>query len=405
MKYAPYSSSRLDSATCGYLFYHTYVEPRVDRKKIRSLPQDRGSAVHEILEYMAKAYKKDINHPFFTVPAETRYAKPKPTEEMQKAIQDAVNLYPASYQQIDVLESCAATFARRRLDIIDEETGVELMLAVKREGDTFVQCDFDDKKAIMRGKIDLLFFSDDAKGATIVDHKTQMNIEQADTFQMGVYAWLTSKCHPWLEEIESSLYFAQFGVHSEPVVWDKEDLARMEGEILSRIDIVESRTNWDPCPNHNCQYCDLVAECPALTNLVEVDKEKGFVMIKDDNVAILGDTNKAVYIAQMIKVLETYVNAARKTLRDHVKEFGPISIPGTLYEHRPKTEVDWKKANKIRWDLKKLLVDNGIDPVEYMGFSATFSKDLALIDNDKLRKEIFDKIPTKTSTTFKGYKM
>ena len=43
MKYGPYSSSRLDSATCGYLFYHTYVNPKKERGKVRTLPQDRGS--------------------------------------------------------------------------------------------------------------------------------------------------------------------------------------------------------------------------------------------------------------------------------------------------------------------------------------------------------------------------
>ena len=405
MKYAPYSASRLDSATCGYLFYHTYVEPRVDRKKIRSLPQDRGSAVHEILEYMAKKYKENIEHPFFTVPANSRFDKPRPTDEMQDVIQKAVNLFPASYQQLDVLENCACTFARRRMDTIDNETGVELMLSVKREGKEFIQCDFDDKDAILRGKIDLLFFNEDATGATIIDHKTQMNIEEADTFQMGVYAWLTSKCYPWLTEIESSLYFAQFGHYSAPSVWGSEDLCRMENELMSRISIIEDRDNWDACPNYNCQYCDLVGECPALKSLVEVDKENGIVMIRDDNTAILGNTNKAVYLGQMIKVLETYIASAKKNLKDHTKTFGPISIPGTLYEHRAKTEVNWDKANKNKEELCKILESHNVDPRNYMGFSSALSKKIALIENDSLKKKFFDAIPRKVATTFKGYKM
>lgn len=405
MKYAPYSSSRLDTAICGYQFFHTYVEPRLDKKKVRSLPQDRGSAVHEILEYMSKKYKENIEHPFFTVVEGNRFDRPKPTEEMQKVIQRAVNMYPASYQQIDVLEHCAMTWARRRLDTIDSETGVELMLAVKREGDDFVQCDFEDPEAILRGKIDLMFFNEDATGATIIDHKTQMNIEDADTFQMGVYAWLTSKCYPWLTEIESSLYFAQFGKYSEPVSWDKEDLDRMGDEIMARIEIVEAKNNWDACPHHNCQYCDFVAECPALKDLVEYDKETGAVMIRNDNTDILGDTNKAVYLGQMIKVMETYTKAAKKSLREHTKEFGPISIPGTLYEHRSKEDIDWKKANKIKEKLWKIMEDHNVDPLNFVGFSSELSKHIAFVDDDKLRKEFFDAIPRKMTTTFKGYKM
>ena len=172
MKYGPYSSSRLDSATCGYLFYHTYVNPRIDRKKIRSLPQDRGSAVHDILEYMTNKYKENINYPFFTVPTDNKLDKPTPTKEMITVIQNAVNKYPASFEQVDVLENCAIRYARRRPDNVDEETGVECMLAVKRDGDKLVQADFADPEAIMRGKIDLLFFSDDAKGAKIIrDHR------------------------------------------------------------------------------------------------------------------------------------------------------------------------------------------------------------------------------------------
>ena len=405
MKYGPYSSSRLDSATCGYLFYHTYVNPRIDRKKIRSLPQDRGSAVHDILEYMTNKYKENINYPFFTVPTDNKLDKPTPTKEMITVIQNAVNKYPASFEQVDVLENCAIRYARRRPDNVDEETGVECMLAVKRDGDKLVQADFADPEAIMRGKIDLLFFSDDAKGAKIIDHKTQMNIEDADTFQMGVYAWLTSKCYPWLEHIESSLYFAQFGVYSDAVLWTKEDLDRIEYEIMSKIEIVEARDNWDPCPNHHCQYCDLVGECPALESMVDKDPETGFIKVKDNNTKILGDPNKALLLAQRIKVLETYIGDAKKNLKKHVKDFGPLAIPGTIYEYRTKEDLNWDKANKKKGELKAILEKHGVDPIEYMGFSSTHSKKVALIENDNLRKEFFDNVPRKTSTTFRGYKM
>lgn len=405
MKYGPYSASRLDSATCGYLFYHTYVNPRTDRKKIRSLPQDRGSAVHDILEYMTGKYKENKDHPFFTVPAGNMLDRPTPTREMVEVIQNAVNKYPASFEQVDVLENCAIRYARRRPDNVDEETGVELMLAVKREGDQLVQAGFDDPDAVMRGKIDLLFFSDDAKGVKIIDHKTQMNIEEADTFQMGVYAWLTSKCHPWLDHIESSLYFAQFGVYSDSVLWTKEDLDRIEYEIMSKIDIVEARDNWDPCPNYHCQYCDLVGECPALKDMIDVNPETGFIKVKDDNTKILGDTNKAILLAQRIKVLETYVADAKKNLKSHIKEFGPLSIPGTIYEFRAKEDLNWDKANKNKKELKAILEKHNVDPIEYMGFSSTFSKKVALIEDDSLRKEFFGAIPRKTTTTFRGYKM
>jgi len=405
MKYGPYSSSRLDSATCGYLFYNTYVNPKKERGKVRTLPQDRGSAVHDILEYMTNQYKHDINYRFFTVPSDNKLDRPTPTKEMTTVIQNAVNKYPASFQQLDVLENCALRYARRRPDNIDSDTGVELMLAVKDEGGELVQAEFDDPKAIMRGKIDLLFFSDDAKGAKIIDHKTQMNIEEADTFQMGVYAWLTSKCHPWLEHIESSLYFAQYGVYSNPVIWTKEDLARMEDEILSKIDIVEARDNWDPCPNYHCQYCDLVGECPALKGMVDVHPETGFIKVKEDNVEVLGDTAKAIILGQRIKVLETYVTQAKKNLKEHVKNFGPISLPGLVYEFRDKEDLDWAKATKKRHELKAILEKHSIDPVEYMGFSSTVSKGLALIENDLAKKEFFEAVPRKVSTTFRGYKM
>ena len=270
----------------------------------------------------------------------------------------------------------------------------------------FVQCDYDDPKAFARGRADILMISDDTTHALIYDHKTQPNVEEADTFQMGIYAWVISKIYPFLDEVHTVLHFARYGKYSEPYIWTKEDLARIEDELVTRIAIVEGRTEWTATPHGKCQYCPFMSECPALAEYISINPENGEMTINSKDFKILGDTNKAVRMAGLLNVIEEITKEVKKELRNHVKlSESPIAIPGKIFEFRVDTKIHWDKVNKaLREDTYKVFKKHNIDPRDFMGFSQTFSTGVWRTGNEDLVKELSELFPRKNESSFKGYK-
>lgn len=432
IQHGPYSPSRLETAVCGYAFYEQYVKP--DRVKSASnLPQARGSAVHEVFE---KITQKLIQNPQATFS----------NAELQNWVAEAINRNPASYEETGAILEMARLYARRPPSTLTSDAGIELRLAIRPKLDAatgkqifypdpkvtelldldyqgraspyrdaqgnlipvmrpaFEECSYDDPKAIARGRADIMMISDDTTRALVYDHKTQPNIEDADTFQLGFYAWVISVLYPFLDNIHTVLHFARYGYYSDPFSWDRKQLFWIEDEVLTRIASIEARQTWDAIPNKQCQYCPLLVKCPAMEEFIQRD-EHGHVRVRSDNLKILGSTSKAVQIAGLINVLEETTNVAKKELRGHVKISGPIAIPGKVYEYRAEEGVDWDKVNKgLRENAYKVFEKYGVDPKNFMSFNQTASKGVWLTGNEALVKELAELFPRKASSKFAAYK-
>ena len=410
LKYGPYSPSRLDTATCGYLFSKQYVEKVLPRTE--NLPQARGSAVHEVFEQITACFK------------ENKYVFSD--KQVRKWCADAVNNHPASYMEVDEVLEMAQKYISTPPAIVTEDAEIELKMAVKPlinekgewatyqdtttfEGESltrykFVECDYEDPEAIGRGKADIFMVSDDTTTGLVYDHKTQPNIEEADTFQMGFYAWVTKMKYPFLDEIHTVLHFARYGKYSNPYVWTAQDLWKIEDQLLTRIGIIESRTFWSAVPYKNCQYCPIIAECPAMKEHVVID-ETGARKIHPTSLKVLGDTHKAVKVAGTLTVMQEFVKEASKEVREHVKDFGPIALPGKVYEYRADEGIDWDKVNKFkREQVYAIFEKHDIDPKSFMSFNQTASKSVWMTQNENLVKELSDILPRKISNRFDGYK-
>jgi hypothetical protein len=246
--------------------------------------------------------------------------------------------------------------------------------------------------------------SDDTTSALIYDHKTQMNIEPADTFQLGFYAWVIFNTYPFLDEIKTVLHFVRFGYYSDEHVWTRKDLQDIEDELLTRIQIVENRTEWGPTPHKNCQYCPFMTSCPKFEEFIEVF-DNGCYRVKKDNLHILGSLEKAIQVAGFINILEEALSCAKESLRGYVKASGPVAIPGKVYEFRGDESVNWDKVNKMKEDVYKVFEKHGVDPRRFMGFSQTFSKSVWVADKEELVRELSALLPKKVSTEFRGYKI
>lgn len=407
LKHGPYSPSRLDTGLCGHSFYNQYVRP--DRIKSKeNLPQARGSAVHEVFEEITK---KMIANPSYVFSH----------EEIRHWVSEAINRHPPAYEEIDAITSMSKEYIRRPPRILTRDAGVELKLAIKWDGvsmyddeingrierrPVFEECDYDDPEAFARGRADILLISEDATRAIIYDHKTQPNMEEADTFQMAFYAWVISRYYPFLSEISTIMHFARYAYYSDAYVWSKEQLFEVETQVMDRIYNIESRTSWTAVPNNKCQYCPFLTECPAMKEFIEVD-ESGHVRTRAESYKILNDVNKAVKIAGLINVLEDAISKAKDELRVYVKNSNHgIAIPGKVYEYRKTdTNIDWKKVNAMRDKIFPVFQKYGVDPMVFMGFSQTFSKSIWMTENEALVKELAVLFPRKLEVEFKGWKL
>lgn len=436
MKYGPYSPSRLETATCGYAFHRQYIDPAKPNKKYENLPQARGSAVHEVFEQITK---KLISNPNAVFSA----------DEIQTWVSEAVNRHPAAYPEMGQILEMAKLYIRKPPSTLTTDAGIELRLAIKplidpetgrqklnpdyklaemldeefrsrtqaqspyrtEQGDlipvmrpAFHECHYDDPEAFARGRADIMLISDDTTMALVYDHKTQPNVEDADTFQLGFYAWVISVIYPFLDNIQTVLHFARYGHYSEPFSWNRKQLFEIEDEVMTRVQNIETRVGWEATPNKNCQYCPFLMECPAMAEFMERDAN-GNVRVKADHLRILGDTNKAVRVAGLINVLDELMDRAKGELKEHVKNSGPIAIPGKVYEYRPSEGIHWDKVNKgLREQAYAVFEKHGVDPKAFMSFNQTASKGVWLLGNEALVQELSELFPRKVETKFGGYK-
>jgi hypothetical protein len=403
LKYGPYSPSRLDSGICGYSFYKTYVDPnREGRGRGLSVAADRGSAIHEVFEMITQRMVGGI-------------AKGEAVNfddaEIQQWCIEAINRNPASAMAVEEVLEMSRKYVHTPPYYLTGDAETEVNLAVKFDGydddgnPSFSECGYEDPQAFGRGKADIFMISDDTTEAHIIDHKTQPHIETADTFQMGFYAWVISKIHPYLERISTTLHFARYGKYSKPFVWTREMLLQHEDAIMTRVGAIEQRESWDAVPNKLCQYCGHIGECPAMRK--HVDRlEDGRIVAKPYNFRILGDANKAVEIAGTIHVMEEALKVAKKSLKEHVKNTSPVAIPGVTYMFKESNGVDWKQLNAepIKGKVDELFEKHGLKPAVIKVYTNEQLKNLWKTHGN-LWEELTSLMPRKPATKFEGVKV
>lgn len=415
LKYGPYSPSRLETGNCGFSFYHQYVNPDPAMKGVATVPQARGSIVHDVFEAMTKAFIANPDCKFTEGDVSQMLQdglerNPGSTEAMKELdvrleTLRALGHYPAGYSALEEIREMIQGYATNPPAKINQDSGVEERLAVKLVDGQFVECDYNDPDAFMRGRADIRTISDDTTTMTVYDHKTQMNIEPPDTFQFGCYAWVLSKIYPFIQRFESIHHFPRYRHYTHPFIWTKEHLEGIEATIMDRVSFIENRQTWEPTPHYGCQYCPVAYKCPAISD-VKYDDFGKIVEWDKQSMKTMGQVDRAVAVAGKIEVFSQLVSEGNKELREFVKQAGPIALPGKVFDYFPKEDVDWTKVNKsMKTEVMEVFKKHGVDPAKYMGFSATFSKGIWYEANEALVKELAALMPRKKSTEFKGKKM
>lgn len=390
LNHGPYSPSRLDRAVCRYAFGRQYIDKDPSVRDVETLPQARGSAVHEVLGHLTEEMLKE--------------KKTFKDDEIRSLVARSITAHPAAVQETREIFRMARAYLFNPPNPLYSDAVVEQALAVKMVGGSFQKCDYDDPDAFARGRIDIMMTADgDPTKAIVYDHKTQPNMEEADTFQLGFYAWLVFKTDLFVDEVQTILHFARYGKYSKPYVWRREELTEIEDEILTRIEVNESRTDRTATPNKHCQYCPYMAECPALAPYLEYDS-KGQLKPKKGVIKILGNTDKAVDILGVLYVLENLSKEMKKELRAHVEASeSPVAIPGVIFGPEVKAdEIDVDHLNKHqRPEVFEIFEKHKVDVRHFMVFSTPVLRKLWQAENPRLLAELSAVLKRQSSTEFR----
>lgn len=402
LQYGPYSPSRIDTANCGHAFYESYVLPKIEKSKNpnykhqrepENLAAARGSVIHEVFELVnAKLIQGSA---VFS------------NEEIRKWVREAVHDHPIAFQEMELIVSAVHLYIQRPPKNVPSDAMIEQKLALDMD---LNECDYDDPKALIRGRADLMWFNEDMS-ATILDFKTQPNIEEADTFQMGVYAFVVAKTYN-LKEVYTQIYFARYGKYSQKHLWTEESLALVEERIKASIEVIEWREKWEATPHNGCQYCPFITSCPVFKDTFNIDPESGKVSLKNPNdLNIHGNLQQAIKVAAIAIQLKEFHKVAESNLREFARQYGqPIVCNNKAYMFKAKEEVYWDKINKSyesKSQIIDIMVKHGVDYREYIGFSNKVTLPVLMLSEDKpeMAKELGEKFVTRATSNFSVYKV
>lgn len=349
LKYGPYSPSRLITARCGQRFFGQYI--RKDRSVGQTVASARGNAIHYVL---SKITENIVNKVATN------------TTDINTWVSEAMGLFPAAYEQIDMVKGAANAYVANPSPYITGETNCEMSFAVRLYQEAgfemdhtplraWVQTDSDgpdgraNPLAFFGGKLDQVSIdrSTSIPVITILDHKSTPSASKNDDhmFQIGAYAWLVSLFYPGYK-IRTVVHYCHpsLNFYAAPVYWTYDDLQEVEGYLLDRIMAVESFVDFDANPGSHCDYCHMVQECKVNLQMQE-QQAKGAV---DLNVRSFQDLER---LAKELKAVGTLYDQLNKALKNGIDKYAPVggvSIEGITYGYKPSDET----INWIATDIK-----------------------------------------------------
>lgn len=384
-KYGPYSPSRLNVATCPYRFKAEYIDKSIVDEG--SLQARRGNVIHETFEALVKSWLRNQGLTW---------------DQVVEVLKDRMVKYAVTNNEDqNTCIGAARCFMLNPPHHLETCCGTEEQISVKwDEGSKkYVTCPWEDPESYARGKIDLLMI-DDSDVATIIDHKTQLHVEEANTFQVGFYAWLVKIAYPYLKQVKTILHFCHpdLAFYSKPYSWTPEDLEIIETRIKINIGIAENLNVYPAVASQHCQYCPIKMECP---KLLDLRKRRG--VVKKAVRGPLISAKEAQNHAEILTVLGENKDEIQLNLKAFVQEVGPVQITGLEYSMVPSDEHEVPLENRKK--LIELLGSYGLNPYAYLSFSATSLKSVwKVLDQQKI-EEIKKLIVSGKKTTFRGRKV
>lgn len=118
------------------------------------------------------------------------------------------------------------------------------------------------RQAYYRCVIDLIAMRENE--ALLCDHKSGRvyDLDEGDTNQLRLNAWMTFHLYPEIERITSSYLYIEHK-HSQKQVHSRDELPEMDRAFREAFDEVNKEKEWPPRKNSKCRWCTATREqCP-----------------------------------------------------------------------------------------------------------------------------------------------
>lgn len=381
MKHNPYSSSKLIVTKCPYRFRRQYIDK--DIGDTSSEASKKGNIVHECYEELIRDMA-DGN-------------QPDPTEIPKLVTKKIIKFGLTDDELIKKCHLSVMNILTLRFPVpIANLVDTEEMMAVKQDHTgSWITCDWDDKDAYFRGKIDVLYIDKEGYGV-YVDHKTQMNIESdSGTTQMRQYGFLVMRSYPQLKGVRAIIHYADPSLNfmAKAVTFTKEDVREAEADIRNQIDVIEGREDFDESiTGAQCNYCSLKDSCPTLNNLPPSKK-------------VIVSAQEASEAAGAIYALEILLKDKKKQLQNFCKQYEvQVTKDGIITGFMPST--GWAvEGNETKKKLMGVLEKDGLDPYDYVKIDVVALKKTAMFMKKEPIEEIRAHLTQTRKTSFRSKKL
>lgn len=382
-----YSFSRLlKYERCQWSFYLKYVLGLVDKS---TKAQDFGKTVHKAIAYIL------------------RDKLPK-DKAIEKALQEAEFKHEAQ-KVFDVIDQLVVKMSER-IDIQYVERHFQLPLNP------------DDKNSPeIQGHIDLSLT--DSEIPTVIDWKTNWKrYTPLDDYQLGIYTWAISQTLAQIKgaQVEKALgmlYFLRYrdehlhvytGEDMEKArLWAYNLALEIEEKILSlTIDGEAPEDVFAKGPGNHCKTCSFAAEC--LNHSEQAAKSGSTANSSCKPATVYGKVpssrQEAETLAYEILRLENVTKSYKEVLKEYVKEYGPLTLEGDIWEFIPSTSYKFLKPEDLMRFSQFLLNEKGLNPWKVLSLDTSSIK--KLLDKKTITSEDLVRFAQKKSTkTFKKHKV
>ena len=293
-----HSHSRLQVFTQCPLSYKLQYFDKVPVESSDAL--EIGAAAHEFFEQWVKRCNDGINIEHLAAQC------------FQKEARDQSNFK-------DYLEICKTFAVAYKRDPAYPHVSCEEKFAFKKG---WKSCEWIDPEVMFRAKVDMIEAPPSGyKKVRITDFKTGY-AGQMDSFQLDVYALVSSLLFPGLEQVEIQFYYVKSGFKQVKLLEVKDlDVTKIQLEaLMARI---EGEKKWKAKPGVRCLNCPVAGSCTE----------------KPSSLVAITNASQAESLATEIAFLEAQAKAKKKALNAFCKQQGPVSAGGLTWNHYPQESL------------------------------------------------------------------
>lgn len=253
----------------------------------------------------------------------------------------------------------------------------ELQYAIDMKGNSV---NWTDSSVFFRAIFDRVetFGNDDIH---IIDYKTGRG--ENDPLQLEIYFWMIKKAG--FENHVTCIFENVVDCTCEVKIFINSDFDTIEDKIFDIVDTMENDTEFKPCENSFCEWCDFVGRCPAMEKTITTIKNIELV-----DIATVGQAIRAIEflnkVDQVRKIAKSKIDYFWKTNLEH-----NIQLENGFYGREDKTKFKIKNADIFY----ETCIKNQVDPMYLLNGlnkARLKQKNMEIMKNDLITKGAIEEV-------------